>query len=282
MISNTHIFDAAEVLCIEGFEAYFKELANYFASNKRDNLTYGDFLNRTARATLPLACDKEALFYTVAYAWPHYLTMRKLIEDSIEVTADDGSVKLQVIDYGCGQGVASIAFIEFLIEEGLTENCQIDLVLIEPSFVSLQIAQYLCARLAKAYGISMTIQTQPCELKDARLPKANIYNDTIHLMSNVLDVDTVQESLDDLVSQIAKIPGNHLLFATSPSYSGTQAGFNMLKQLTPYASVWQEDDIKLWHEQYIITQDRWMQCPAKRDLMMLSWDASDAGLEVAC
>ena len=283
MMTNTHIFDAAEVLCTQGFEAYFKELANYFARNRRDNLTYGEFLNRTARATLPLTCDKEAIFYTVAYAWPHYLTMRKLIEDSVEFTAEsDDSLKLQVIDYGCGQGVATIALIEFLVTNGLSENCEIDLVLIEPSFVSLQIAQYLCARLAKAHGISMVIQIQPCELKNARLPKANAYNDTIHLMSNVLDVDAVQDTLDDLVSSISEIPGNHLLFATSPSYSGTQAGFKKLKQLMPYASVWTEDEIKLWHEQYIITQDLWKQCPAKRDLLMLSWNADEAELEIAC
>lgn len=283
MITNTHIINAAEVLCEEGFEAYFQELANYFANNRHNNLTYGEFCNRTARAILPLTCDKEAIFYTVAYAWLHYLTMRKLIEDSVEFTVEsDDSLKLRVIDYGCGQGVATIAFIEFLVTNGLSENCEIDLVLIEPSFVSLQIAQYLCARLAKAHGISMVIQIQPCELKNARLPKTNAYNDTIHLMSNVLDIDTVQDALDDLVSDISKIPGNHLLFAASPSYSDTHAGFNKLKQLKPYADIHSEEAIQLWYDQYIITQDRWKKSPAKRDLMMLSWNANDVELAIAC
>lgn len=281
MMTNAHIMNAVDVLCTEGFEAYYKELAYYFAKNKRDNLTYGEFFNRTARATSPLQCEKEALFYTVAYAWPHYLTIRQQIEDAIILKNEGNSLNVQVIDYGCGQGIATIAFIEFLIAGGLPKNCRIDLVLIEPSFVCLQIAQFLCTRLAQAHGISIIVQTQVCEIKDARLPIVSPHKQTLHLMSNILDVEAVQETLNELVEGMSVIPGKHLFFATSPSYSGTQAGFRALKELMPYAKVWKENDVKLCHEQYLITQNRWTQCEAKRSCLTMSWHEKNINKAVA-
>lgn len=281
MMTNTHIINSVAVLCERGFEAYYQELAHYFANNKRDNLTYGEFNNRTARATQPLKCVKEALFYTVAYAWPHYLTMRHQIESALKLKEGAKDVRLQVIDYGCGQGIATIALIESLVASGLPKESQIDLVLIEPSFVCLQIAQFLCARLANIHGINMIIQTQPCALKDARLPKMSPDGDTIHLMSNILDVREVQSNLESVVGDMSLIPGKHYLFAASPSYSDTEFGLKRFKQLMPYAEVWEETAITFSYDQYMIIQDRWSQRETTRSLLSLSWDSEDVAAKIA-
>lgn len=269
---NAHIMNATDSLCAGGFESYYRSLVQYFANNKRDNLSYTQFRISTNRAKSQLKCDKEAIFYTVAYAWTHYLSARRLLTqtfESIEFNAQSNS--WQVIDYGCGQGIASLALLDHIAEAGYAHNTSIDLVLIEPSVISLNIAKFLCKRLAQARGIKLTVQTQACYLDEAVLPKQNTCGKTLHLMSNILDISEVQDSLEYITDSMSQIEGEHVLAATGLAYRSNFEGFKKLYHLLPEAERLLGKQVSFKNEEYRVTGGYWYTRDTDRQFLALKW-----------
>lgn len=270
---NAHIMNATDSLCAGGFESYYRSLVQYFANNKRDNLSYTQFRISTNRAKSQLKCDKEAIFYTVAYAWTHYLSARRLLTqtfESIEFNAQSNS--WQVIDYGCGQGIASLALLDHIAEAGYAHNTSIDLVLIEPSVISLNIAKFLCKRLAQARGIKLTVQTQACYLDEVVLPKQNACGKTLHLMSNILDIPEVQDSLEHITDSMSQIEGEHVVAATGPVYPNNTEGFNKLYNLAPEVLDCLVNKQEFFcNEEYKVTGGYWYTRDTDRQFLVLKW-----------
>lgn len=270
---NSHIMNATDSLCVGGFESYYRSLVQYFVNNKRDNLSYTQFKYSTNRAKSQLKCEKEAIFYTVAYAWTHYLSARRLLTqtfESIDLSAQNNS--WQVIDYGCGQGIASLALLDHIAEAGYAKNTSIDLVLIEPSIISLNIAKFLCKRLAQAHGIKLTIQRQACYLDEAVLPKQNPCGKTLHLMSNILDIADVQDSLEYITESMSQISGEHVLAATGPIYLNNTKGFNKLYNLVPEVVDCLVNKQEFFcNEEYKVTGNCWYTRNTDRQFLALKW-----------
>lgn len=94
---------------------------------------------------------------------------------------------LQIIDWGCGQGLASMCFLDYLRENSIDADIE-RILLIEPSQIALDRAKlHLSAYIetAKVAALNKYVNEITAE---------NIVSDvdvTIHFFSNILDVDSV-------------------------------------------------------------------------------------------
>lgn len=101
----------------------------------------------------------------------------------------------RVIDWGCGQGIGSLIYLEKLENAKLHNTCE-EVILIEPSPIALQRASFHIQKRAK------TITT--CNLDFDSLTKNDFNHSkgktTVHVFSNVLDVELF--SLNHIVELI--------------------------------------------------------------------------------
>src|SRR5699024_9663110 len=106
---------------------------------------------------------------------------------------------LSIIDWGCGQGLASVCFFDFLKKQNIPNNTQ-KVILIEPSAQALERAKlhtnlYLKDE-SKIKGI--------CKYLDD-VEKSDIETDqptTVHFFSNILDIEQIDlKKLAQLVGE---------------------------------------------------------------------------------
>lgn len=275
MANSTHIKQACQAINHNGFEDYYYNLVNYFAQNTQDNLSYPEFSHRTNRATKALTCEKEAIFYTVAYARQHYLNLQYLLGQTANLSTKKAGkpVNLRVIDYGCGQGVATMALMDFMAQKNIAKGSHLSIYLIEPSKVSIGIAKFLIERLAAVHEMTVDIHMQQCNLANAKLPMVDDCTETVHLMLNILDIIEVQQSLFGLTNKMGQIAGSHTLFACSPVYQSTEMGFWRLQQaMQPYGiGIHYNQSIKRVCNIYRITQACWAYHSSKQRMLAMSW-----------
>ncbi len=256
-----------------GFSDYYQNMVNYFHQNPDHNLSYSAFSNRTNRATNALVSEKEAIFYIVAYGWQHHQSMQYLLSQTIDVTSEPQE-NIRVVDYGCGQGVATLAFMDYLSQKGVAQQSSLEVHLIEPSKVSLDIAKLLIERLAKAYGMQVSIHCQERTLDNALIPLNSECKETFHLLSNVIDIETVQETLPSLAKQIMSCTGKNFLFATCPRYANAQTGFRILRQEMDFADNFYDECWDMTYQMYRVTQACWNQHTSTQRMAMMSWISS--------
>lgn len=230
---NAIINTACQSMDTQGFAGFYHSLVAQVAPNLP--MTYGEFVNRTGRATQPLASQNDALFYSVAYAMSHYTTFRAVLADNLTIEARDSVIN--IIDYGCGQGVATLATLEHIASQKDPKTVHLNIHLIEPSSVSLGNASYKVLCLAQAYGFNANITTQNCLLANAIVPNFNNGADTLHLMSYILDVPAVQQQLQAITNQIRQLSGVQHIIASDIAYPTGFNGLNLLsRQLLGYAT----------------------------------------------
>ena len=115
------------------------------------------------------------------------------LQSAFESLLDSFFSKVNVIDWGCGQGIASMIFIE---EYGTAVIKSI--TLIEPSEIALKRASLHI----KKYNPTITLETVCKKLDDLieQDIKKSTTDTTIHLFSNILDIDNYkQKYLIDLI-----------------------------------------------------------------------------------
>lgn len=256
-----------------GFVDYYKNMVSYFHQNHAQNLSYSDFSSRTNRATNALISEKEAIFYIVAYSWQHHQSMQYLLSQTIDVTSD-AQEKIRVVDYGCGQGVATLAFMDHLAKKGVAQQSSLEVHLIEPSKVSLDIAKLLIERLAKVYNMQVSIHCQQRTLDAALIPLSGECTENFHLLSNVIDIETVQASLPNLAKQMKYCAGKNFLLATCPRYDNAQTGFRLLQQAMGFAICHHDESWNMTYQMYRVIQGTWNQHASTQRMAMMSWTSS--------
>ena len=95
--------------------------------------------------------------------------------------------EIEIVDYGCGQGLATICYHDFLLEHNPEQNVK-RIILIEPSSMALSRAELLCSRFFPNAEI-VAINKQFDELTNDDL-KLSLNIPTFHLFSNILDVES--------------------------------------------------------------------------------------------
>lgn len=95
--------------------------------------------------------------------------------------------EVEIVDYGCGQGMATICYHDFLLEHNLDQTIK-KIILIEPSMMALSRAELLCSRFfPDAEIVAINKQFDELEKTDLIL---SLKRPTLHLLSNILDVES--------------------------------------------------------------------------------------------
>lgn len=183
---------------------------SHFSKSERDsfwqNLNQGvDLLN-----SHELMCQ-----YIFSYGNMHEAKIQKALS-SISNPKEVFNTEIAIIDWGCGQGLATVCFFDFLKSQGIPNNTK-KVILIEPSEQALERAKLHTNVYIKD---ETKIQLVNKYLDDVEKEDiATIPSITIHFFSNILDVPQIDlKKLAQLVGE--NIIGEHYFFCVSPLIEG--------------------------------------------------------------
>lgn len=109
--------------------------------------------------------------------------------------------QLEIVDYGCGQGLASICYHDFIKEHNPQQKIT-KITLIEPSQLALSRAELLCSCFyPDAEIVAVNKQFDDLDSEDIKISSKVL---TLHLFSNILDVESYD--LHHLIQTITKLP----------------------------------------------------------------------------
>lgn len=150
------------------------------------------------RGVTPLREENELYIYLLRYGKMHKAKLESCLN---QFPFEEINQPIEVIDWGCGQGLASLVFCDFLKENEIKITVS-KITLIEPSHLSIKRA----ALHLQTYPLLQNTKTicktfDGLELKDLRSRTSSI---KIHLFSNVLDIDDSYYSQNNLIELIKK------------------------------------------------------------------------------
>lgn len=159
-----------------------------------------------------LTKEDQMFIYLRSYGNMHY---EKLMSAFTYLPNKAFDNEIQILDWGCGQGIATTTLLEYLAIKHITPNIK-SIDLIEPSELALKRA----ALHVKRFNPKFTIRTINKDL-DSLENKDLVNNHTstkIHLLSNILDIDSI--SLPKFLALLkAKFTGENYFICVSPLIS---------------------------------------------------------------
>ena len=175
-----------------------------------------DLYESLKRGVELLDSDAQMRCYLYSFGKMHQAKIYKALSCiSLSSYISDG---FDVVDWGCGQGLATICFFDYLREHKIENKVQ-KITLIEPSSATLERA----AIHVRAYvNENVPISCIGRYLDD--VTQGDIVGDspvTIHFFSNILDINSIDlKSLAEKVG--SNVQGQHLIFCISPMNSGNR------------------------------------------------------------
>jgi TPR repeat protein len=147
--------------------------------------------------------------------------------------------KVEIIDYGCGQGMASICYHDFIKNVNPSQVVS-KVTLIEPSEMALSRACLICSRFyLNAEIVTVNKDFENLTEKDIELSESI---PTIHLFSNILDVESY--GIDKFARLVKSISiGDNEYVIVSPIQN-----VNRMKRLKDFVTILNND---LYFEQYL-------------------------------
>ena len=159
--------------------------------------------------------DEELAQYLAAYGSMHREKLTAAL-DTIQDPSVFLSRNITIIDWGCGQGLASICFYDYMHNLGIEPSVE-KIILIEPSSVAINRAN----EHLKKYTSSASIDLVNKYIDDVGLIDLRISEDTIvlHFFSNILDIKSVNiEKLSSLIKN--GIKAEQFFFCAGPNNTG--------------------------------------------------------------
>ena len=161
-----------------------------------------------------LASDVALNCYMSAYGDMHVTKCRAAM---MNFPFNDIQGSIEIVDWGCGQGIGSATIIEVLRQRNLLQWLR-KVTLIEPSRSAIE----------RAYDNirTLTHDTVEIDVKNLFLPANGIaegetlspigyrYNNVIHIFSNILDVTTID--LGAVARMVASAHGKHFVLCIGP------------------------------------------------------------------
>lgn len=163
-----------------------------------------------------LSTDLELWSYMAAYGEMHAVKCRSALQNF----PFDALFSTEIIDWGCGQGVATLCLLEMLKERNKLSSVR-RVTLIEPSDAALQRAK---DNIFRMLGPNVEIITSNKYLpgKDDSPQFIDsitiVYPTAIHLFSNILDIPTID--LAKLARLISYNGNEHYVICTGPTNAG--------------------------------------------------------------
>lgn len=173
--------------------------------------------------------------YTAAYTAWH----KGKLHSTFEHTPSDTFIgDIAVIDWGCGQGLATVFLREYLLEKNA--NCHIrEVILIEPSEIALDRAKFNIENTDPSIRVSIVNKTinEVLDIDIQLFEKRKV----IHLFSNVLDISGI--SLKQISERlIINLSRDNYVLCVSPYYPHMERIFNSFLQYFQRPLVWKYRD----------------------------------------
>ncbi len=180
---------------------------NWIRTVAFDKVGYGTHLG--GRGVEPLTSEHDLFVYLKSYGNMHYAKMQSAIE-LLPIDRFNGSI--EIIDWGCGQALATISFLEFLQRININFNAKI--TLIEPSVVTIKRAALHVRAFSKESKITTVCKFIDDVTIDDFIPNSQTIK--IHLFSNILDVELF--SMSNLQKLVTNSFGGENYFVCSSPY----------------------------------------------------------------
>lgn len=205
-----HLIEAdshyAELLA--GISANFGEIRNLCAKLYSE-VASDEIFWSLQRGVKVLTDPNQLLAYINSYGPMHH---KKLITSIEYLPKNIFNENPHCIDWGCGQGMASMILLEYLNDNDISQSIS-QITLIEPSLVAIKRASLHVSKFTNNTTIINTINKDLDSLAAIDFLKEN--KTRIHLFSNVLDMDVF--SLSKLIDLIkANFPGENYFLCVSP------------------------------------------------------------------
>lgn len=176
----------------------------------KDTYTYQQILNTLERGVAIIQGDELLRCYIAAYAGHHYQKLQISLSWIFNKIANNE--KVQIIDYGCGQALASCVLIDYFKDKGKTLDLQ-KITLIEPSLDALNRGLFHLSQFTKTSATKINKKLDDLTISDLQTDEELV---KIHLFSNILDVDQFNlKVLYDKIIQTQK--GVNYFVCVSPS-----------------------------------------------------------------
>lgn len=193
------------------------------------------------RFTKIFSKEDELNGYASAYTDWHIGKLRIAFDHA---PADTFAGDIAVIDWACGQGLATIFLHEYLEEKG--HNCRIkEAILIEPSAISLERAKFNLEIIDDKIKVS-TVNKTLNEVIDIDI-KLFEKRKVIHLFSNILDIRgiSLKHISENLLVNLSK---DNYIFCVSPSYPCMRDVYDRFLQYFHRPLAWEYHAEKSWKD----------------------------------
>lgn len=254
---------AADQLQLHGFDRYYNAMVGTYVSGVYKTLPYITFAQVTNRARKPLNSIEQAVTYTTLYGKSHFDRFSNVIGQIMgRNTRTEAVTKtINIVDYGCGQGIASLALLSYLETYVNCENFTLNFHLIEPSQTTLDLAVLLVTKVSLRVAANITIHQYHKDLAGFLAVDSNALTPadySLHLFSNVLDITQVQQLIPTLSTYLQSIEGKQMVIAVGPQYSNNYEGLQQLKRSLSDVTVKQDvADFSIESEIYSVTRNHW-------------------------
>ncbi len=205
-----HLIEAdshyAELLT--GISANFIEIRNLCA-DLYSVVANNEIFWSLQRGVKVLTEENQLLAYLNSYGKMHYAKMMSAISP---IEQNDLQEELEVYDWGCGQGLASVCLIEYLNKQNINYSVN-KFSLIEPSEIAIKRASLHLRKFTEDTQI-VTINKDLDSLENSNFESTESRT-KIHLFSNILDIDLF--SMTDLIKLIDEnFKGKNIFVCVSP------------------------------------------------------------------
>lgn len=164
------------------------------------------------RGVKVLTEQNQLLAYLNSYGKMHH---SKMISAISTISQEDLQEELEIYDWGCGQGLASVCFVEYLNDQNFNYSVN-KFTLIEPSEIAIKRAS-LHLRKFKADTQIITINKDLDSLKNNDF-ESQVNTTKVHLFSNILDIDLfLMTDFIDLINENFK--NDNIFICASPFVS---------------------------------------------------------------
>ncbi len=189
----------------------FSSIQKLSAPHYQPSLNFDRVYHTLGRGTRILSYEEQLFSYMYSYGKMHNQKIKSAL-NYLDVNELNDFDSLSIVDWGCGQGIATMSLFDFLNDRFNTLIVK-EVSLIEPSEIALKRAALHTLKLFEQVKL-VTINSDFNSLSfENRIP--NEKNSNIHLFSNTLDLDTF--SMENLVKLIkASFTGINYFICVSP------------------------------------------------------------------
>lgn len=208
--------------------------------------------------TACLENDAQLCCYLASYGEMHKGKLDRVMED---FPFDDLDVDFEIIDWGCGQGIATISFLDHIRNLGLSNKLK-KITLIEPSKAALKRAKFnVCHAIDinEVHIDTLNYFLPSTKTNDKSINGLHIEEPIcIHLFSNILDIPSID--LKELSIMIGSSGYRHYFLCVGPMNFGN----NRIEAFSQYFHIKDKSIFSDVHEaQYgQITNGKWYSCVA--------------------